>query len=124
MIQWALAIIFVEAITEIIVSSTIFFRVRNWIAKKSNFLGELTNCGYCMSVWVSAPIGWALPGDIFLHAFPGSETAMIFDCILKVFILHRVSNVFHEGLSRWFNRLPWVFVVNKMGDEDESETDI
>jgi hypothetical protein len=121
MIQWILAIVFVEAVTEIIVSSTIFFRLRNWIAKKSDFLGSLINCGYCMSVWVSATVGWVLPGEIFLHFFPGIMAAMAIDCVLKVFILHRVSNVFHEGLSRWFNRLPWVFVVNKIDEDEESE---
>lgn len=124
MIPWILAIIFVEAITEIIVQSEIFFSLRNFIARTSAFLGNLISCGYCTSVWVSAIIGWALPGNV-LYLWMPNTTTMVIDCILKIFVLHRISNVLHEAFSRWFSRLPFSLVVNKIdpGDIDDEDED-
>lgn len=111
LIIWAGAVIFVEAITEIIISSEILFRFRNFITKLNrNILGKLVSCGYCMSVWVSILIAWSLPGCI--------TSIWLLDVIIKIFILHRCSNVIHELFSRWFKRLPWYVIVAKNQIDD------
>lgn len=111
MIQWLLAIIYVEAITEIFVESDVFTKFRLLLKKLSNFTGELISCGYCFSVWAAMPVGWALPGDIF--------GIFVLDAILKTFILHRLANIFHECVSRWFGRFPFVFVISKPQESDD-----
>jgi hypothetical protein len=108
---WVGAAIFVEAITEIIVSSDILFGFRNYIIKLNrNFFGKLVGCGYCMSMWASMPVAWLLPGSI--------TSLWLFDVVIKTFILHRCSNVIHELFSRWFKRLPWYVIVGKNQIED------
>lgn len=99
-------IIAVEAVTEIIINGSIFDQIRAKIAlnaQNSNnmvigFINDLISCGYCFSVWVAALFAFFAPGDIsgFLFA----------DFIIKVFSIHRLSNIFHEFVSRWINRVP------------------
>lgn len=90
---WWFFIIFVEAVTEIIVDSDFFFPIRNFMAGLScifsdkvypnkkrwyqlplmlfiicirlfgSFSTALLRCGYCMSVWVAASVAWMLPGS-------------------------------------------------------------
>lgn len=50
---WVLAIISVEAITEILLHSTLFIKPKLWLMKKSEYLEELLSCGFCLSFWVS-----------------------------------------------------------------------
>lgn len=114
---WILAIICVEAVTEILTTAEIFSRPRNWLQKKSNFLGSLISCGYCFSVWTSAAVGWALPGEIF-HI-------VAIDAIVKIFVLHRLSNAYHEGMSRWLGRYPWVLSIsNTVGVDNDDIIDV
>lgn len=109
--------IVVEAITEILTAGKIFFGLRNWLQKKSNFFGSMISCGYCLSVWVSMLVAVVYPFEI--------TNIMIIDYILWVFILHRFSNIIHEGFSRWFNRHPFLFFITmnreEHGQEDSSE---
>lgn len=105
MIEWILAIIFVEAVTEILVDSQIFEGLRDWLYQNFEFLHKLISCGYCLSVWVAGSIAWALPGMITGYFIP--------DMIIKLFVLHRASNGLHELLTRWFKRLPWTISLHK-----------
>lgn len=115
-------IVVVEAITEIVVSSTIFQPLRNFILKRAgksticNFLGKLIQCGYCTSVWISL---------IFAFFVPIHLVNVYIDFIIFVFVLHRLSNFWHEFLSRWFSRHPIIMSINlfKSGDTDESESE-
>jgi hypothetical protein len=122
-IIWILAIIFVEALTEIVVASSIaqkvkdpIYRLHAWAMQKNcllkwivgkplGLIHELTSCGQCTSVWVAASVAWALPGVLIVGSMP-------FDFGVKVFIIQRLSNVFHELLSRWFKRLPLTLSVH------------
>jgi hypothetical protein len=105
MIEILLLVIFVEALTEILVESSIFERPRLYLAGKSGFLGELIHCGYCTSVWVSFGVAWIAPlaisGFFWLNYF------------LTAFILHRMSNMLHELISKWLGRRPVTFAVHK-----------
>ena len=105
-LKWVLVIIMVEAVTEIIISSEIFLGIRNWFAKRSSFFQKLLSCGYCFSVWVAASVAWVLPGDVTTYPY--------LDIIIKIFVVHRLSNVLHELFKRLFNRLPWSIVFNKV----------
>lgn len=101
-------IVFVEALTEIIVSSVIFEKPREFLAYKSDFLGELIHCGYCTSVWVSAAISWAFVLFVW-SVFP----SFLLSYIVTTFVLHRLSNLLHELNSKWLNRRPISFAVHK-----------
>lgn len=96
-----IAIIAVEAITEIIVDSKIFLPLRNYIAKKAmpdiptgrntifNFLHDLISCGYCTSVWVSSFV-------MTLLVISGTKIFYpVINEIILVFFIHRMSNLFH-----------------------------
>jgi hypothetical protein len=110
---WWFFIIFVEAVTEIIVDSDFFFPIRNGLGKLPFFIGSfstaLLRCGYCMSVWVAASVAWMLPGS------PSSYTPielpiwfmLIIDIMLKTFVLHRLSNIQHEFIVRVLKRIPF-----------------
>lgn len=118
MITWLFAIVYVEAITEIFVEAEIFQWFRD-VLKRSKFFGALISCGYCFSVWAAAPIAWALPGTIFGEAnILPSWVVFFLDWICKIFILHRLSNIFHEALSRWFGRNPFVLVLSQVNNEE------
>lgn len=106
---WLLVVIATEAITEIIVNSEIFSGLRKFLSK-SNFFGTLVNCGYCMSVWVALGTIWVLP-KLF--------EIVLFDIIIKVFVIHRLSNLWHELIRRWLDRYPLTLVVHKIGDSNE-----
>jgi len=100
----------VEAITEIIVSGDIFTELRGWFSRQKNwllnFISRLITCGYCCSVWVSALLAWYIP--IYSEYW-------IMDLVIKTFVVHRLSNWFHEFMSRWFGRHPWTCVIHKIG---------
>lgn len=113
---WWFFIIFVEAVTEIIVDSDFFFPIRNSLGKLPFFVGRffvaLLGCGYCVSVWVAALVAWMLPGSPVSHAsieLPIKlpiEFILIVDAILKTFVLHRLSNLQHEFMVRVLKRIP------------------
>jgi len=104
---WVLAVVAVEAMTEIVVSSSLFFRFRNWVGRHSAFFGELLTCGYCFSVWSSAAIAWALPGDVFT-----GEYGFIANIAVRTLVLHRVSNFLHGLIKRICDRPPQEHVVS------------
>lgn len=117
LILWLLAILYVESLTEIIISSSIAQKfkeplynfhlwcmsgnwlLRNTLGRLTGFVHELTSCGQCTSVWVAATVAWALPGVLIVGA-------PFFDFVVKIFIIQRLSNVLHELFSRWFKRVP------------------
>jgi hypothetical protein len=115
-----------------VVDAKIFFPIRNWFAKTfeprpgldfsfiewvskclewilfyvRSFIGKLLSCGYCFSVWTAAPFAFIAPGDI--------TSILWVDLIIKWMVLHRMSNMLHEGFSRWLKRAPWVLVFQKV----------
>lgn len=96
-----LLVVVVEAITEIITSSTLVAPLqakwRTWtypidrppsgrLQGVMAFIDQLWNCGYCTSVWVSAIIAPFAP-SLFNNT--------IINWAVMVFILHRLSNWLH-----------------------------
>jgi len=89
------ALILTEAISEIIVDSYLFSRVRLWLLGPSDdgFVGKLVSCGYCMSVWVGILMA-------FLFKLKGAFPYMG-ECepIVWGLVLHRASNLGHVTLN-------------------------
>ena len=105
MIELLVLIILVEAITEIIVASKIMQPLREFLFRNSPFFGELVDCGYCTSVWVSASVAWIVP--LLISPY------LIVNYLVTMFLLHRLSNVWHEAIQKWLNRNPITFAVHK-----------
>ena len=103
-----LLVICVEAITEILVSGSIFQKPREFIARNSSFIGELVHCGYCTSVWVSAAVAW-----VFVVWVWTLTPIFWINYIIATFVIHRLANLFHELSSKWLNRRPISFAVHK-----------
>jgi len=77
MIKFILAIIAVEAITEILLHSELFGWLRKGLSKIKVF-----DCGWCLSVWVAM--------FVFAIILLGLEI------VLVPIAIHRMSNVFHD----------------------------
>jgi hypothetical protein len=123
-IAWVAAVIFVEATVEIEVNSELFagFRGRiigiRWVGW---YLNGLFSCGYCLSVWVSAVAALFVPGDIItVSAFAslskltsGDLPFVIADYLFKIFVIHRLANIWHEVVYRWLERMPFVLAFKR-----------
>jgi hypothetical protein len=87
-------IIATEALVEIIVASTLLAPVRrftNWL------VGWEKWCAYCISFHIAAVL-WIMHTDQYWNLF------------IMALVVHRLSNVVHEGFVRWFKRTPKVSV--------------
>lgn len=88
-------IIFTEAITEIITKSELFSPIREFFfnrkkTKLCNFIHELLDCGYCVSVWVGLFSAYVF---FFINN-------IIFNIFFMGIILHRLSNLLHFVIDR------------------------
>jgi len=89
-----MAVIFIEALTELVVKSEFFHPVRKWFFKIDNkvckFIHEILDCGYCFSVWASIfTIGmFSMLDNIYVIYF------------IYIIVLHRLSNLFHFLVDR------------------------
>jgi hypothetical protein len=128
---WLAAIIAVEAATEIEVNSELFKGFRGNIVRVKWvgwYLNGLFSCGYCLSVWVAALSALIIPGDVVVwvsSAVLGKITTCqvpftIADFIIKTLVIHRLSNVVHEGIYRWLARMPIILGLRPI----EIESDI
>lgn len=112
--KWALAVFAIEQATQLLVESKIFFRLRTFLSKKSNFLKDLISCGHCTSIWVSACFAWALEGSVFNHPIP--------DFFVRLLVVSALANFVH----RFVRSRDWVLVlhnVNENNIEFEENTD-
>jgi hypothetical protein len=127
---WIFAIVFVEATVEIEVESELFIAIRSRISQFSVFgrlkwlgwyFNGLLSCGYCLSVWISAVIALFIPTTILDANTVGSVIGridatwpfVVVDYIIKIFVLHRLSNVWHELVYRWLERMPYMLAFKK-----------
>ena len=124
-IIWLCAIVFIEAVVEIEVASELFVKVRAKVSRLPLvgwYLNGLFSCGYCLSVWVSAAVALAIPTKIIpndtgsLFDIPHPLTA-IANYLLIAFILHRLSNIWHEMVHRWLQRMPYLLSINNAEPE-------
>ncbi len=113
-VQLALLVVFVEAVTEILVAAKITDGFRNFIFSKAHpnfdkedaelttgpwlwrFFNDLLSCGYCTSVWVSFGAAILSP-RWFLVQTP--FIGWMVNWLVMVFVLHRISNWLHVAFS-------------------------
>ena len=98
--RYFILVILTEAITELVVKSEFFFPLRAYLHRKGlgnkffKWVHELTDCGYCFSVWVGCAIA------LFLVDMDTVLINKYFDWILVGLVLHRVSNILHFLIDR------------------------
>ena len=91
---WILTIIAIEAGTELVVDrSPMLEGVLNWLSKNKTIANTI-HCGWCFSLIVSFPFAFFVPGQ-FMNPVVGFA--------IKLLVLHRLSNLFHELFVRWLN---------------------
>jgi hypothetical protein len=112
---WAACIIAIEAATEIEVESQLFAGFRGGLSRIGEgrkgvigfifwYLHGLFSCGYCLSVWVAAGAALVIPTRL-----PWPEWYfMVVSFIIKLLVLHRLSNIWHEAVYRWLGRMPFI----------------
>ena len=99
LIKFLLAIIFTEAISELITKSEFFEPLRAKVFKIGernvffNWLHRLLDCGYCFSVWVGMLVAILFFRDLDLIHFS-------VDWFFVGIVLHRLSNLFHNIIDR------------------------
>lgn len=98
-LKFLVAVIFTEAVVEISIESFLLARFRAWLAGKGELWKEFSTCGYCQSVWGGIFASYLLWLEEFNFGWP--------EPLLWGIVVHRMSNFWHEFLSRWFGRLPW-----------------
>jgi hypothetical protein len=94
MLRIIIAIIAIEAITNIITKSDLFQPVRAFFFKKNKWIHDLLDCGYCTSVWIG------IFAAIYLTFFRVTAVEIF---VLGI-VLHRLSNVFHFMVDWLDNR--------------------
>jgi len=80
MTKWIVAIIAIEAITEILLHGTPFVWLRK-LAAKNKYSNELLSCGWCLSFWVSLFVCSLVYFGLWILLIP--------------IALHRLSNLLH-----------------------------
>lgn len=140
-LKFAVAVAFLEAVVEILVTSFLLEPIRAWLnrprkkpqveavaqalldhaeaaTEKTEFdpeqprkLGVLSRCGYCLSV--SFGVGTAILLRIESGLLAGWGLPAWVEWVVWGFLVHRFSNIWHEALSRWFHRVPWMVTIHK-----------
>ncbi len=88
-----IAIIFSEAITELVVKSEFFYPLRKKLYESNfstlKFIHEIVDCGYCFSVWAAMfTVGIFYVDNLYLNYF------------VYIIVLHRLSNLSHFLMDR------------------------
>jgi hypothetical protein len=84
-IEFLIAIVVIEAITNILTKSELFKPVRAFFFERNKWIHDLLDCGYCTSVWIG----------FFIAIYLTFLRVRIVDVFLLGIALHRLSNVFH-----------------------------
>ncbi|MBV5346632.1 DUF1360 domain-containing protein [bacterium] len=92
-----IAIIVTESITEIVSKSKLFSPILEWFFNRRqnkifNFIHNLLECPYCLSVWVGTIVG-VCTVDIRI-------VSPIIDWFIIGLLLHRLANLLHNGIDR------------------------
>ena len=93
--HFLLAIVAVEAITEIVTKSEVFSPIREFFfnrrkSKIFDWIHSLFDCGYCTSVWAG----------VFISILWFCVDSMFLDMIYIGLVLHRLSNMLHFMIDR------------------------
>jgi len=99
-----LLVIAIEAITYAILNAGLFDKLRTLLKDSCNFLNELLSCGYCFSFWVSLNVlvCFNVNIDPDLNLIEGCPSYVNF--LLSWIILHRLSNILHGAIDKYFDK--------------------
>ena len=100
-IKFIITVVLVEAITELVIKSRVFRKLRECVSRKSNFLKELLMCGYCFAFYASVICVLWLKVTLILSGWVGM--------IVALFIIHRCSSHLHD--------LTHIFVKHQKGKD-------
>lgn len=102
-LKFLIAVGLVEAVVTIVAEAEIFEGIRVRLDGKGEEprkIGVFSRCWYCQSVWA----GW---GAAYLLGLMGVFDWMgWFEPLLWGLLAHRVSNIWHEAVSRYLDRAP------------------
>ena len=88
-VKFLIAILLTEAVSELAVKGKIFEFVRRFLTRiNPGFLGQLVDCGYCVSFWVALVVGPVFGLRVVFDNF--------FGVMLAVVILHRCASHLHD----------------------------
>lgn len=90
-----------ESITKVVVSSVIAEPIRLFIDSRSEFFGELVNCGYCFSFWISLISCLTL---IYLGILPVLVNTIVINFIIVLLLIQRLSNIIHGAIDKYFEK--------------------
>jgi hypothetical protein len=94
-----LAALFTEGMTELIVKSSIFSRVRENLIKESAFFKKLLSCGYCASVWAAT-----LPAAFLVWCLEVRVCVAPISFLFLTVVVHRLSNYLHNINDKYFDK--------------------
>jgi hypothetical protein len=117
LIKFIIAVILAEALTEILKEAVVLEPLRSPFRRLKKF-NEFLECGYCMSVWV----GWGVAFLFRLRVGIAVEWWWL-ECLVAGLVVHRVSNIWHEAISRWLGKHPFqmLFVKREVVDEPDAD---
>lgn len=92
-----IAVVVVEASTELLVKSAIFKPLNKFLSSKGRFLEEMLSCGYCASVWISI-----IPAYLLSNLQEWISALVAFPFMLL--FLHRSSNYLHNINDKYFDK--------------------
>ena len=96
-VNFTLAVLITEALTELLVKSEFFKPLRKWFFDRRenrafNFVHDLLDCGYCTSVWVGFFTSVVLVNINVVHP--------CIDWFVVWLAVHRLSNILHFIIDR------------------------
>lgn len=98
LLEIIVAVLLVEAITNILTKSELFEPPRKFLFESENkvlgFTHTIVDCPYCTSVWIGLLVAFFL----YLNSAYALPSVLVWFCIGVV--LHRLSNVLHVLIDR------------------------
>jgi hypothetical protein len=112
-VEFILAVVLTELVTELVVKSAVFRPIRERIKKLGSWFRELFSCGYCFSFW-------AAYGVVLLLQLAYDFTGYLWvDLSLTGLVIHRLSNYLHNFDDKWLNKYYDVRFVNSEPNDSE-----
>lgn len=101
LLKVVVGVIVCEAITEILVASSLFSKPRELAKSKLKLVGELFNCGYCLSVWLGGGVAYLLKVQVTCTLEITGPLSHLgrFEPLVFGFVMHRLSNWLHEHFA-------------------------
>jgi len=117
MFQTLLAILFLSmasaSLTVTLSRGKIFDRPRDWMARKSEFIGRLLSCPYCLSHWVA----FAIVGVYRPQALPAQPMVNFFAVSFAVVTL---TALLIGAVFASFQHIPAPYVEEELEDPEET----